>query len=250
MSNIGEARKMVTMKTSKAPQPIIVCKDIVAGYGKEIVLHQVNLEIREGEYLPFIGPNGAGKTTLLRIILGLLRPRSGQVITPFRDKPPGYVPQMMNIDPLYPVTLFQIVSMGLYPKLRWWQRMSKEDRELVYNTLDEFDLLQHASKRYAELSGGMKQKAIIARAFITGANVFVMDEPTSELDEKSEKEVLAHLLRLSRERGKTVLFAIHGLEHIAETAESVCTVNHGCVTVMRKSKFMASREALLRPQEQ
>ena len=237
------------VKRRKSPQPIIVCKDIVAGYGKEIVLHNVNLQIKQGDYLPFIGPNGAGKTTLLRIILGLLRPLSGYVVTPFRNKPPGYVPQMTNIEPLYPVTLFQIVSMGLYPKLRWWRRMSKEDRKLVYETLDEFNLLEHACKRYAELSGGMKQKAIIARAFITGADVFIMDEPTSELDEKSEKEVLSHLLRLSQEEGKTVLFAIHGLEHIAETAESVCAVNHGRVAVMPKSQFMARRKALLRAEE-
>lgn len=128
--------------------------------------------------------------------------------------------------------------------------MSKEDRELVYKTLDEFDLLEHASKRYAELSGGMKQKAIIARAFITGADVFVMDEPTCELDEKSEREVLTQLLRLSRERGKTVLFAIHGLEHIAATAESVCAVNHGCVTLMPKSEFMTRREPLFGSQRQ
>lgn len=250
MSNIGEDRNMVTVKTGKPSQPIIVCRDVVAGYGQEIVLHEVNLEITAGDYLPFIGPNGAGKTTLLRIILGLLRPRSGQVITPFRNKPPGYVPQIKNIDPLYPVTLFQIVSMGLYPKLGWSQRMSREDREFVYKTLDEFDLLEHASKRYAELSGGMRQKAVVARAFVTGADVFVMDEPTSGLDEDSEKEVFSHLLRLSREKAKTVLFAIHGFEHIAETAESVCAVNHGCVTLMPKSEFMARREALLRSQEQ
>ena len=239
----------MTMKIGKSSQPIIVCRDIVAGYGKEIVLHNVNLQITAGDYLPFIGPNGAGKTTLLRIILGLLRPRSGQVITPFRDKPPGYVPQMKNIDPLYPVTLFQIVSMGLYPKLRWWQRMSREDKEYVNKTLHEFDLLEHATKRYAELSGGMKQKAIVARAFATGADVFVMDEPTSGLDEKSEKEVFSHLLRLSREKGKTVLFAIHGLEHISETVEFVCAVNHGFVTRMSKSEFMARRKALLRSQK-
>jgi ABC-type Mn2+/Zn2+ transport system ATPase subunit len=236
---------MVTVKTGKPSQPIIVCRDVVAGYGQETVLHKVNLEITAGDYLPFIGPNGAGKTTLLRIILGLLRPRSGQVITP-----PGYVPQIKNIDPLYPVTLFQIVSMGLYPKLGWSQRMSREDREFVYKTLDEFDLLEHASKRYAELSGGMRQKAVVARAFVTGADVFVMDEPTSELDENSEKEVFSHLFRLSREKAKTVLFAIHSLEHIAETAESICAVNHGCVTLMPKSEFMARRKALLRSQEQ
>jgi len=239
----------VIVKRRKSPQPIIVCKDIVAGYGKEIVLHNVNLQIKQGDYLPFIGPNGAGKTTLLRIILGLLRPLSGYVVTPFRNKPPGYVPQMTNIEPLYPVTLFQIVSMGLYPKLRWWRRMSKEDRKLVYETLDDFELLEDARKRYAELSGGMKQKAIIARAFVTGADVFIMDEPTSELDEKSEKEVLRHLLRLSQAEGKTVLFAMHGLEHIAETCESVCAVNHGHVSLMPKSEFMARRKALLTAEE-
>ena len=73
----------------------------------------------------------------------------------------------------------------------------------------------------------MKQKVLVARAFVSGAEVFIMDEPTSELDEQSEKEVLAHLHRLSEREGKTVLLVHHGLGLVAELASEVCVVNHG-----------------------
>lgn len=208
--------------------PIIACEHVRAGYGAEEVLHDVSLDIPRGAFLPFVGPNGAGKTTLLRAILGLLRPWRGRILAPFDRRPAGYVPQQKSIDPLYPVSAQQIVMMGLYPVLGWWRRPRAQDREAVDSAMERLGLAPHARKTYAELSGGTKQKVLIARALASGAEVFVMDEPTSELDEKSEHEVLHHLYRLSREEGKTVLLAHHGLNHMAELAPRVCVVNHGC----------------------
>ena len=209
------------------PDPIIVCEDVSVAYGREEVLHDVSLRIPRGAFVPFVGPIGAGKTTLLRAILGLLKPRRGRIVTPFGRAPPGYVPQQKAIDPLYPLSALQIAAMGLYPANGWFGRPSDAQRAAVREALERLDLWPHRHKRYAELSGGMKQKALIARAFVSGADVFVLDEPTSELDQESEQEVLAHLLRLSREEGKTVLLAHHGLNAVAQEARLVCLVNHG-----------------------
>ena len=85
----------------KNSNPVIICRDLCASYGREEILHNVSLDIQEGSFLPFIGPNGAGKTTLLRVILGLNKPLKGTLITPFHKKVPGYVPQHKIIDPLY-----------------------------------------------------------------------------------------------------------------------------------------------------
>jgi ABC-type Mn2+/Zn2+ transport system ATPase subunit len=219
---------------------IIVCEHVSVAYGRDEVLHDVSLEIGRGSFLPVVGPNGAGKTTLLRVILGLARPRRGRVHNPFHRCPPGYVPQHKSIDPLFPVSVRQIVAMGLYPHLGWWRRLSAANRDSVRKALAQFRLAEHADKTFSELSGGMKQKALIARALVSGAEVLVMDEPSSELDEQSEKEILAHLSRLSREEGKTVILAHHGLDHVAELAPVLCLVNHGRVSLARTGEALAS----------
>ena len=209
--------------------PIIVCEHVALAYGRQEVVHDACLEVCRGTLLPFVGPNGAGKTTLLRAILGLLKPSRGEIRAPFARKPAGYVPQQKSIDPLYPVTTRQIVEMGLFPELGWWRQPDADQQERVDEVLQRFGLAEHHRKTFGELSGGMKQKALLARALVSGAEVFVMDEPTSELDEKTEKEVLAHLVTLSRQEGKTVLLAHHGLDQAAALADRVCVVNHGRV---------------------
>ena len=208
---------------------IIVCDHVAIAYGRQKVLHDVCLDIRSGALLPFVGPNGAGKTTLLRAILGLIAPTLGTIRTPFDRRPAGYVPQQKNIDPLYPVTTRQIVEMGLYPELGWWRKPNKEQISRVDRVLVRFGLVDHQRKTFGELSGGMKQKALLGRALVSEAEVFIMDEPTSELDEDSERDVLSHLVVLSREGGKTVLLAHHGIDQAGLLSPAVCVVNHGRV---------------------
>lgn len=209
--------------------PIIVCQRVSIAYGRQAVVHDAFLEIPRGALLPFVGPNGAGKTTLLRAILGLLRPCAGEIRTPFAEKPAGYVPQQKNVDPLYPVSTRQIVAMGLYPELGAWKRPNPEQRQRLEAALVRLDLQNHQRKTFGELSGGMKQKALLARALVSGAEVFVLDEPTSELDEETERDVLVHLVALARDEGKTILLAHHGLDQAAALADRVCVVHHGRV---------------------
>ncbi len=213
------------------PAPILLCDHVCLGYGRQEVVHDVCLVIEAGAFLPFVGPNGAGKTTLLRALLGLLKPMCGRIITPFDRRPPGYLPQYRAIDPLYPVSTRQIVEMGLFPELGWWRRPGRSHRERVDGVLARFGLGDHQQKTFGELSGGMKQKALLGRALVSGAEVFIMDEPTAALDEEAEQEVLAHLQALSRDDGKTVLFAHHGLEQAATLAPRVAVVVHGRVQV-------------------
>lgn len=219
---------------------IIVCEHVCMAYGRQEVLHDVSFEIQAGTILPFVGPNGAGKTTLLRAILGLLTPARGRIRTPFHKTPPGYVPQQKSIDPLYPVTTRQIVEMGLFPELGWWRQPNCGQRRRVDGVLERFGLAGHQRKTFGELSGGMKQKALLGRAFVSGADVFIMDEPTSELDEASEQEVLGLLASLCREDGKTVLLAHHGIGQASALAPLVCVVNHGRVRLLDVQQAGAS----------
>ncbi len=219
----------------------IRCEDVHVALGGQDILRGVSLDIPRGCLLPLVGANGAGKTTLLKAMLGLVPLRRGRVVTPFGASRPGYVPQQKAIDPIYPVTLRRIVEMGLYPRLGWWRRPSSADREAVTCALADLGLREHQHKTFGALSGGMKQKALLARAFVSGADIVLLDEPTSELDEETEREVLAHLRRLVAEEGRTVVFVHHGLHQAAALADRLCWVEHGL------ARMVASEEALARP---
>ena len=214
--------------------PVIRLKNVSLGYGHEAVLENINLEIPRGVFLPFVGPNGGGKTTLLRGILGLIQPMHGSIETPFALLPAGYVAQHKSIDPLFTLTVKEIVSMGFYPRLGWWKKPGAEEKRILDQALEELNLTQHAHKNYRNLSGGTKQKTLVARAFVSGAEVFIMDEPTAELDEASEQEVFRHLAGLVTKSGKTVLMAHHGLSQLISSSATsqICTVNHGKVSMI------------------
>ncbi len=206
---------------------LIICRNLAIGYDNEAVAEKINLEIRKGEFLPFIGPNGSGKTTLLRTILGLLPPLSGELIHPFSQQPPGYVPQISTLDRLYPVTAREVITMGLYPRLGLWQKPDRQMREQIDSYLQRFNLQQHAERTLNELSGGMRQKVMIARALVSGAEVLIMDEPAAGLDEQSEFDLIELLYRLAREEQKTVLFAQHSLDPIIGLANEVFRLYQG-----------------------
>ncbi len=205
----------------------IICEGVCIGYGGRDVVRDVSLRIKAGSFLPVVGLNGAGKTTLMRAILGLLPVRRGQIDTDFGGRPPGYVPQQRVIDPMLPVSLRQLVTMGLQSELGFWRRPNPDQKARVEQALERLGLAEHQAKTFGELSGGMKQKALLARALVSDADVFVMDEPTSELDAAIEWDVLSTLLELSKTEGKTVLIAHHGLSTIGKLATQACVMEHG-----------------------
>lgn len=209
-------------------KPVITLENVSFGYGRETVLENVCLEIPEGVFLPFHGPNGAGKTTLLRGIVGLLKPHRGRVCFSRPGIRTGYVPQYKAFDPLFPLTAREIAAMGFYPRLGFWKSPGAEAKKKLEEIFQELELGEHTHKNYRELSGGTQQKVLIARTLVSGADVLVMDEPASELDEKSEREVLAHLNRIVTQQGKTVLIAHHGMDG-ARASKSYVVVEHGKV---------------------
>ncbi len=212
---------------------IIRCRSLELGYGPDTILRDVNLDIPSGVFLPFVGPNGAGKTTLLRAILGLLEPRSGSIETPFHDHPPGYVSQQKAIDPLYPVSVLDIVLMGAYRQMNWHGRTNrKEIHSAATEILKRFGMAGHCHKTFSQLSGGMRQKTMVARALVGGAQVLVMDEPTTELDHRAQGELLELLHDAVHRDGRTVLLVHHGLELIMNKAQHVCLVQNGAAHIV------------------
>ena len=200
---------------------------------KTRVLEEVSLRVARGEYLGLIGPNGGGKTTLLKVILGLIEPKSGLVelfgvpLRRFKDWPRiGYVSQRaITFDPLFPVTVEEVVLMGRYAKRGMFRRITKEDRERAAQALAEVEMLGLRDRRMSDLSGGQKQRVFLARALASEPDLIVLDEPTTGVDHDAEEQFYGLLSKLNREKGMTLVLVSHDLERVAEEASCVAVID-------------------------
>ena len=208
---------------------IIAIKNLSFAYQrKNEILENVNLEIFGDDFLGIIGPNGGGKTTLLKIILGLLKPDKGGVLV-FNKKPKeardliGYVPQFLEIDLDCPVSVLDIVLMGILNRKKIFQKYDEEDFKLAKEVLDFVDLWDLKDKQIGELSGGQRQRVYIARALIRKPKLLILDEPTASIDEKSERE----FWELLKEINKTaaIIIVSHDIGVIFKNVNKIACLN-------------------------
>jgi len=223
-------------------KPLLEFKDVYLGYRGEVILPSVNLLIEEGDFLGIVGPNGAGKTTLLRAIAGVLKPMRGQVVLYKPSLSIGYVPQRSLLDEVYPLTALEITLMGLYRKVGVLRRV-KGYEEKAREALRIVGLEGMEKKLYRELSGGQKQKVLLARALVSEPEVLLLDEPITDLDVASQKAMMDFLSNLNKEKGITILLVSHLLDVVAERADKIVMLGDGKV-VSGKREEMLSPERL------
>ncbi|MAB79492.1 MAG: ABC transporter [Planctomycetes bacterium] len=198
------------------------------GYGAARIVSGVDLVVHPGDFLGVAGPNGSGKTTLLRGMLGLLQPLEGRVQR--ETEAIGYVPQRETLDPVYPLTVAEVVAMGAYGRLRGLRRLTAQDARLVSTSLARIGLSDLEHQPFASLSGGQRQRALIARALVSRPRLLVLDEPTSGVDTSAAKAILALLTELTANDSLAVGLVTHQLELFSRTADSVLWVDGGRVT--------------------
>ena len=170
---------------------IVKADEVCFSYNKQSsVLSDVNFEIFENDYIGLIGPNGGGKSTLLKLIIGLLKPDSGTVNTfdsTFNSARNmiGYVPQHSHFDLEFPISGWDVVRSGFLGKKRLGASFSKDETEKAKSVLNDLELFHLKDRAIGELSGGQRQKMMIARALVRDPKLLLLDEPTSSVDEKS-----------------------------------------------------------------
>ncbi|MFH1427871.1 MAG: ABC transporter ATP-binding protein [Patescibacteria group bacterium] len=211
-------------------ESIITIENLDFSYSKDIkVLDSINLDIYQNDFLGIIGPNGGGKTTLLKIILGLLESDSGEVAV-FNKTPEqardeiGYVPQYSKIDLNYPINVFQVVLMGLLGKKKLFNYYNEQDKNRAMKTLGVVGILDLKDKQIGELSGGQRQKVLIARALIREPKLLILDEPTSSVDAKSGFNFFELLKKLNK--NIAIIIVSHDVGMISPYINKVACLNN------------------------
>lgn len=207
---------------------VVELEHVHAGYGNEDVIKDVSLSIREGEFLGIIGPNGGGKTTLLRVILGLLKPRTGKVRVfglPAEKAHGriGYVPQYSSIDPQYPIRVMDVAMMGRLGRIGLRPFYSKEDKTAAANALEYVGMLSESKTHFSNLSGGQKQRVLIARALATEPEILLLDEPTASVDKSMEENIFELLKELNRK--VTIVLVSHDIGFISSYVKKIACLN-------------------------
>ncbi len=205
-------------------KPLIQLKDVSIGYVNEGFLKSLSLSIERGDFWGIIGPNGGGKSTLIKTILGLIPEVSGRI--DYGDNTVfGYVPQAEVFDRIFPMSVYEIVMMGRYGRIPVGRRPGQTDRKIVDDSLDKLEISHLRNRPFRSLSGGEKQRALLARAVAAIPDVLVLDEPTASVDVRGETEILEHVERVREQSKLTVLMVSHFLNTVSRFADHVMVID-------------------------
>lgn len=207
---------------------VVNFQNVSFSFNDVLVLEEVSFSIQERSFISIVGPNGGGKTTLLKLMLGLLNPSRG-TITVFGMPPDkartsvGYMPQYIQFDPHFPVTVLDVVLMG---RLRKGMRLGpygKKDRAACLDALRKLEMHDARNRPFGALSGGQRQRVLMARALAAEPQLLLLDEPTSNVDMAVETELFELLHALSDVI--TVVVVSHDLGFVSQYVERVVCVN-------------------------
>lgn len=193
---------------------LIDIKNLSLGYDGNIVLKNVNLKIEENDFICVVGPNGSGKSTLIKGILGLIKPISGTItFNNLKQNFIGYMPQETKVDSNFPASVLEIVLSGTLNKKSRSLFYTKEDKKLAIKNLKILGIENLKNKHFSELSGGQRQKVLLARSLCATSKLLILDEPSNNLDSKSKKNLYDILKNLNKNYNITIIMITHGLDH-------------------------------------
>ena len=224
--------------------PAVRLRAVTAGYDGRPAIEDVSLEILPGSLVAILGPNGGGKSTALKVIAGLLRPWSGTVEV--LGLPAGraaqrvaYVPQAELVDWSFPVSVWDVVMMGRYPRLGTLRRPGLLDRDAVGHALQEVGMADRAQTQIGALSGGQRRRAFLARALAADPDLYLLDEPVTGVDITTQEDLM-HVLEVEAVRGKTIVATTHDLAAAAHHFDRLIAINRTVIASGDASEILAS----------
>lgn len=207
---------------------LLELKSVSVAYGSNIVLQDINLSVYDNDFIGVIGPNGGGKTTLLKVILGLVKPFRGKMVScdALRENINiGYLPQISTGDHHFPVNVKDVILSGLMMRKGLISMMSAADRKKADRVIEDLGLEDLAGASLNELSGGQLQRVLLGRAIIGDPHLLLLDEPGNFVDSNFETHFYEKL-RLLNER-MAILMVSHDVGTISSHVKSYACVNRG-----------------------
>lgn len=210
------------------------------GYNGDLVLKDISFKVRDSQFISIIGPNGSGKSTLLKILNNLYKPKTGNILIHGKDivnykgknlaKKVALVPQDTNIE--YDFSVEDIVLMGRHPYIGRFEKEKEVDYEIVNEALRLTNTAHLRDRNINKISGGERQRVIIAKALAQKPDIILLDEPTSHLDINHQMEILTLLKNLNKEKGATIILAIHDINLANRYSDNIILLNKGTILGM------------------
>lgn len=207
-------------------EEIVSLQDVSVHLNSIPVLEEINLSIKQNDFLAIIGPNGGGKTTLLKVILGLVKPDRGKIElfgkTPEEGrKLIGYLPQHTFFDLNFPINVFDAVLMGRYNRV--FKNYSENDKETAANALETVGMLEFEDRQIGKLSGGQLQRVFVARAIVRVPKLLLLDEPMASIDPEMQKSFYELLLELKKKMA--IVIVTHDIGVVSTHVEMIACLN-------------------------
>ncbi len=220
---------------------IIKVENLTVKYECSTIIKSASFEVVEGDFVCVVGANGAGKSTLIKTILGLIKPTHGKITfgSGLKATDVGVLPQDNNIARDFPATVWEIVLSGTLNRMgvRWSYRDS--ERALAQEALSKLNIIKLKNKSFSDLSGGERQKVLLARALAASSKLLILDEPSNNLDYKSRKEFYQILTKLNQ-AGLTIIMITHDLDTEDLIGNKVLSINNSEVCMNTTTKYLES----------
>jgi ABC-type Mn/Zn transport systems, ATPase component len=209
-------------------EKLIELKNITAIYDVKPILNDVSVNIWEYDFLGIIGPNGGGKTTLLKIILGLMKPVSGEInFYKNGERTPslkiGYLPQINPIDKRFPISVYEVISSGLAKEKPLFKDFTAEQKGRVNDLISKMGLEEFSGRAIGELSGGQLQRVLLARAIVSNPQLLILDEPNTYVDKKFESQFYELLSNINKTT--SIVLVSHDIGTLLPMVKNVACVN-------------------------
>ncbi|OQY40294.1 MAG: ABC transporter [Candidatus Cloacimonetes bacterium 4572_65] len=216
---------------------MIQIKKLTAGYQDLPIFKDLNLSFDKGEFVSILGPNGSGKSTLLKLIVGYLKPTSGEISVNNRLLKEWESKELAKIITLIPqesfiqynFTVEEIITMGRFPFVSFWHNYSSKDLDIVNKVMADLDLVRLKDKFINQLSGGEKQRTFIARAIAQDTDFILLDETFSHLDINHQIEILNIMKSLHKNYGKSIIMISHNMNLASNYADRIVILKDGSI---------------------
>ncbi len=213
----------------------IEIKNLSFGYEDGLILDDINLTIKKGEYVGIVGSNGTGKSTLVKLILGLLQTRNGRINR--AETNVGYVPQVgLSAKGDFPATVREVVMLNLYGSIGLFKRPGRSHYEMADKALEVVGMTEYKNRLIGKLSGGQQQRVLIAKSLVNNPDMLILDEPIAGIDSESEKNLYQLLYRLNKENGLTIIMITHSLQDVRRDMDKIYEIKDKKIKLLREEQ--------------